>query len=572
MSELLAGVMQRAREWFTQAREAGWLEDDDLQLLQRVEQRTPADLFEDQQMRPLVVALFGGTGVGKSSLLNRVAGATIARVGQERPTSREVTVYVHEDVKLAELPGDLPLQAVQVKRHAIDAQRDVLWLDAPDIDSTEEENRRCALAWLPHVDLVCYVVSPERYRDDAGWRVLAEREYQHGWIFVFNHWDEGDPQQVDDFAGMLRGAGFEEPLVVRTCCATGRSTPSPDEFDRLLKSLRDLLNAHGVRELTRLGHRARLAGLREALQGVAGRLGDEQGWQRLLGQQRELWGGTVGTICDGMEWTLRDTARQIAGEQANIWQRVRQGMQMAQGRGPLDEKNESSFGAQLDRLVAGVWDDWPVTKLSATQDTLEVGLSHAGLAPAELRSRLDEVVQSAGEKVGRELAEAIRVALARPGGWLTRLVRRVTGFLTTFLPVVALFWVALAVVRSYYAAAGGSAPFMGTEFAIHSVLLVAVAWAVPLTIDRLLRPSIERIALQALRRGLKAGLDEVGVQLAQVLRDRAAAAQAVRERHVALIREISGLLVRPLDVHDPAVGRVISSASPGKRHQRSVAK
>ena len=211
-------VLRRARAWFARAHSAGWLDEDDLARLAAVEQDAPEDLFVAGQARPLVVACFGGTGVGKSSLLNRLAGETIARTGVERPTSFEATVYVHESIALADLPAHLPMEAERIKRHRSAAHRNVLWIDAPDIDSTAEANRRAALAWLPHVDLVCYVVSPERYRDDVGWRVLRQRGHQHGWIFVLNRWDEGDPRQAEDFARMLREAGFDAPLLLRTCC------------------------------------------------------------------------------------------------------------------------------------------------------------------------------------------------------------------------------------------------------------------------------------------------------------------------------------------------------------------
>ena len=126
-----------------------------------------------------------------------------------------MTLYVHESVALAYLPAELPVHVVRVERHAGEAFRGVLWIDAPDIDSTEEQNRQAALAWLPHVDLVCYVVSPERYRDDAGWRVLHSRGCKHGWAFIINRWDEGDPRQVDDLSSLLTAAGFAEPLVLR---------------------------------------------------------------------------------------------------------------------------------------------------------------------------------------------------------------------------------------------------------------------------------------------------------------------------------------------------------------------
>ena len=136
-------LVLRAREWFERATSAGWFDETDRRRINSVEKATPADLFAVDQIRPLVVALFGGTGVGKSSLLNQLAGETVARVGVERPTSRDVTMYVHESVQLAALPPELPVDRIQIKRHGSTAFREVLWIDAPDIDSIEEANRQC---------------------------------------------------------------------------------------------------------------------------------------------------------------------------------------------------------------------------------------------------------------------------------------------------------------------------------------------------------------------------------------------------------------------------------------------
>ena len=77
MSEPFAAIVARSRKWVGEAHGAGWLEAADVAAVEAVERGTPADLFVDQAARPLVVAFFGGTGVGKSTLLNRLAGAPV---------------------------------------------------------------------------------------------------------------------------------------------------------------------------------------------------------------------------------------------------------------------------------------------------------------------------------------------------------------------------------------------------------------------------------------------------------------------------------------------------------------
>jgi hypothetical protein len=557
MNDAFAAILSQARAWFAETHAAGWLDEEDLTRLKNVEQATPADLFADEQARPLVVAFFGGTGAGKSSLLNRLAGETIAKTGVERPTSREVTVYVHEDVQLADLPDELPLDMVRIRRHRSDRHRETLWIDAPDIDSTEQSNRRAALAWLPHVDLVAYVVSPERYRDDVGWQVLRRRGQRHGWLFVMNRWDEGDPSQLDDFRRMLQDAGFEHPLLLPTCCIRHDNLPTPDAFDQIEQNLADLLQAHGVRELTRLGHRARLQELRAALQAAGRKLGDADSWNALRASSRAQWDRTAATIEEGATWSLQAVATRFAGRDRSLWEQLRR---LAVAKATAQESQSTEEGSPgvtlLNELTGQLWDEWTQSKLQACLDATELAARRAHIATGRVSALGTAAAERLPDQVTQLLRDHLRAALARPGNVLTRSLRKVTGFLMAALPAAALMWVAWRVVQTYQSA-GSADEFLGQRFAIHSALLVLLAWAVPFTIDRLLKPSIQRTALRALRAGLHSGLATIEEDLDAVLEQAAEEAEERRERLQIVLKQLAGLLVKPIDSRDPTLGRLL---------------
>jgi predicted GTPase len=149
--------------------------------------------------RPLIVAFMGGTGVGKSSLLNRLAGKAIAKAGIVRPTSREVTLFHHRSVVMEHLPEQLPLSKINISQHEDEEKKNIVWIDMPDFDSTEQSNKQLVLQWLPYIDVLIYVVSPERYRDEKAWRLLLSEGARHAWLFVFNQWDRGRLEQYQDF-------------------------------------------------------------------------------------------------------------------------------------------------------------------------------------------------------------------------------------------------------------------------------------------------------------------------------------------------------------------------------------
>ncbi len=584
MDDAFGPFLARARDWLDRARGAGFLNEDDAARLRAVESRTPEDLFADKRERPLVVALFGGTGVGKSSLLNRLAGSTIARTGVERPTSTELTLYLHRSIELADLPPELPTDSIRVQRHDDDARRSVAWIDAPDIDSTHDRNRSLVMAWLPHIDLVVYVVSPERYRDDAGWRVMLERRGKHGWLFVMNRWDEGGVEQREDFAAMLRKAGFADPLVLATCSAQRKvPLPSPDEFDRLEDAIGDVAEQHGVRELSRLGRRARLLELREAVRTAAARLGDDETWRGIREHAERTLRQITGEITEGMIWPMRVAAGRIAAREVGGLGHLATGARLLAGRtvnvrvvgGASPDESTSGAAkseakragggglidpAELDYLTRSTWDDWAQDKLAAGFDRIELAARKAGLSAAPLREGLDAFGATAGKRVIDKVQDSVRATLANPVTLPVRVARKVTGFLTAILPLAALGLVAYTLVKAYFRAAEGTADYPGTNFAVSSVLLVVVAWALPYALDRSLRPSLEQTLNRAIEQAFAGAADDLVAALAEAIEQHAQRAIALHADAQALVEAVSAAAERPAAAAPQAVERLIAAS------------
>src|SRR6202011_4903124 len=92
-----------------------------------------------QMEKPLLtIMLMGGTGVGKSTLLNALAGGAIAQVSIVRPTTRDPVVYYHESIRPERL--DPALQHCRLAAHDRAALEQKILVDTPDLDSNDRTN------------------------------------------------------------------------------------------------------------------------------------------------------------------------------------------------------------------------------------------------------------------------------------------------------------------------------------------------------------------------------------------------------------------------------------------------
>jgi hypothetical protein len=150
----------------------------------------PADVY--------VLALVGGTGVGKSSLLNALAGEAVSPVSVRRPTTDEPVAWVPHDARrdLDELLVWLNVR--QIREHGSAGPGGVAILDLPDIDSIEATHRERVEDLLPRVDAVVWVTDPEKYHD-----AVLHDDFLHQWIqrldrqaIVLNKSDRLEPDAV----------------------------------------------------------------------------------------------------------------------------------------------------------------------------------------------------------------------------------------------------------------------------------------------------------------------------------------------------------------------------------------
>lgn len=162
---------------------------------------------------PLVVATFGGTGTGKSSLVNALVGTECTKSGRERPTTTRPVLIAQSDAELQ--PLNLPLEQFDIVRVESTVLRDVVILDCPDPDTNEAEtsgsNLETLRRVLPHCDVLLYASTQQKYRSA---RVLDELDVASAGcrlIFVQTHADT-DEDIRDDWRSLL-GDRYEVPDV-----------------------------------------------------------------------------------------------------------------------------------------------------------------------------------------------------------------------------------------------------------------------------------------------------------------------------------------------------------------------
>ncbi len=155
---------------------------------------------------PLLVAIFGPTGGGKSTLLNSVAGIEVGEAGALRPTTRHPVYWVHRR-NAGRLPAGADDRVVETEQEMAQA---LTLVDTPDLDSYLTEHRVRTHAVLDRCDAAIFVTTPQRYADAVPWdtlrSVLARRMPV---LVVANRLSKRNRGAVTDLAGLLRKEGLK---------------------------------------------------------------------------------------------------------------------------------------------------------------------------------------------------------------------------------------------------------------------------------------------------------------------------------------------------------------------------
>ena len=180
-----------------------------------------------------VVTLAGGTGSGKSSLFNALAGANFSPSAVTRPATRNAHACVWGMQGAAPLLDWLGVERRYryARASALDAGEDtlkgLLLLDLPDHDSVAAGAATAVDRLVSLADLMVWVLDPQKYADAAVHNRFLAKLAGHAAVttVVLNQSDLLTPQQAhdceEDLRRLLDSEGHGEARVLLVSAATG---------------------------------------------------------------------------------------------------------------------------------------------------------------------------------------------------------------------------------------------------------------------------------------------------------------------------------------------------------------
>ncbi len=417
-----------------------------------------------------VVALAGATGSGKSSLFNALSGLPIAQVGARRPTTSVPTACVWGPEPAEELLAwlEVPRRHRTERESALDgddeaALRGLVLLDLPDHDSTADAHRLEVDRLVRLVDLLVWVVDPQKYADDALHARYLRRLAGHDDV-VLLALNQVDRLGADDAAaaeGDLRRLLAEDGLpgadVLAVSARTGQGVPALRERLAEAVAARAVALRRTAADLEQV-RGALLAGTADGV--VVPTAGEVPG----AGELVRALGAAAGVpaVVDAVEADTRRRAARRTGWLPLRWTgRLRREPLRRLGLAPREEPGGAPGGAEL--VVSSV--PAPTPSQRAAVDV--AGRHVAAEAGRPLPERWRGAVRAAAAPAGGDVADALDRALV--GVELPRPAPRwwaVAGVLQALLAaaaLVGLLWLVLLGVAAWLQLPPVPVPAVGPE-------------------------------------------------------------------------------------------------------------
>jgi len=264
-----------------------------------------------------VVGFFGATGSGKSSLMNALAGEAIARTHVRRPTTSAPLAAVWNPRGASALLDWLQVsdRRIMDRPFAPGQELSLIVLDLPDFDSVALEHRAIAERLAGQVDVLVWVVDPQKYADAVIHRDFIAPLATHASVTtaVLNQVDRLPPDEVghvvESLRGLLRGDGLDGVQVLPVSATTGagidelRTRIARFAAERKAASERLAADVRGV--AARLEHAGAPGSLRSA---------DVQALERGLAAA-----AGVDAVADAVAASYRKRAGQVTGWPLTAW-------------------------------------------------------------------------------------------------------------------------------------------------------------------------------------------------------------------------------------------------------------
>lgn len=327
-----------------------------------------------------VVAFAGSTGAGKSTLFNSIVGEEVAKAGVLRPTTSEPLAAIwRETPETIALLEWLGVPRWHVAAGGAETLADLVLIDLPDHDSTSTAHRDYVDHFVERVDLMIWVLDPQKYADALVHEQYLRRFSRHDdvTVVVLNQIDRLPVADAQQCLGHLRRLVAEDGLSDAAVLAT--SNRSGEGLESLAERIL-----------------AAVAGRRTAVARLA---------------------ADVATAADGLAHAAEDPGTPVAGVAAGDLNRLTDALTDAAGAPVIAAAIEKSSNLRAAQAVG-----WPPLKWLARlrkDPVAQLRLDRPGVDPKLVRSSLpsnDPVARARANTAVMDYAD--KASAGAPPAWV----------------------------------------------------------------------------------------------------------------------------------------------------------